>query len=236
MLTTSLIAISFSLGFLVESILGFGGALIAYAILGFFIDFKEMILAGLYIGTCSSAYIIYTDHKSFDKKLFKSAMVYALIGTVLGVFVFTHFSTRILSSLFGILLLLLTIKIMFFDKYVFPKIFKRKLILIGGISQGAFGVGGPFWANALQRDFKNKSGLRTSLAAFFVSFNFIRFIQLGLQNQLHLDFFINISWTIIPVFIAIKLGHKIHLKINENYFKKGIAILTLFAAIKFIIN
>ena len=65
-----LIATSFSLGFFVESIVGFGGGLIAYAILGFFIDLKIMILAGLYIGTISSTYIAYTDFKSFDKKIF----------------------------------------------------------------------------------------------------------------------------------------------------------------------
>ena len=65
-----LITIFFCLGFFIESIIGFGGGLIAYAILGFFMDIKQMILSGLYIGTCSSAYIIVTDHKSFSKKIF----------------------------------------------------------------------------------------------------------------------------------------------------------------------
>jgi uncharacterized membrane protein YfcA len=123
---------------------------------------------------------------------------------------------------------------MFFDKFIFPKIFKNKLIFIGGISCGSFGIGGPFWVNALQKDFKNKSGLRATLAVAFVTFNFLRIAQLSLQNQLSLDFFYNIWWTILPVFIAIKLGHKIHLKISEEIFKKGIALITILAGIKFL--
>lgn len=234
MSTALLIATSFSLGFFVESIIGFGGGLIAYAILGFFIDLKEMILAGLYVGTCSSAYIFYTDYKSFDKKIFKSLLPLCVAGTILGVFLFAKLSGEILSFIFGIILILLAIKIMFFDHYTFPKIFKKKLIFIGGISQGAFGIGGPFWVNALKGDFKNKSGLRTTMAACFVSFNIIRVIQLALQGQLKLDFFAAIWWTVIPIFFAIKLGHLVHVKISDEYFKKGIALMTIFAGLKFL--
>lgn len=234
MFVATLIAISFSLGFFVESIIGFGAALIAYAILGFFMEFKEMILAGLYVGTLASAKIIYTDHKSFDKKIFLSAMPLCLIGTVCGAFFFAKLPAEILSLIFGFLLIALAIKILFFEKFIFPKIFKSKLILIGGIAQGSFGTAGPFWVNALQKDFKNKSYLRTTLAVFFVSFNLIRVAQLSLQNQLKLDFFLNIWWVVIPIFIAIRLGHIVHLKISEDIFKKGVAIMTIMAGIKFL--
>lgn len=231
-----LIATSFSLGFFVESIVGFGGGLIAYSILGFFIDLKQMILSGLYIGTISSAYIIFTDPKSFDKKIFKSIAPISLFMTMLGVLIFTYSSTQILSLIFAILLILLSIKTMFFEKYIFPKFFKTKLICLAGIAQGAFGTGGPFLVNALKNDFRNKSVLRTTMAAFFFVFNIVRFLQLSLEGQLSLDFFVQIWWTIIPVFLAIKLGHLVHLKISENFFKKLIATMTMFAGIKFLIK
>lgn len=229
-----IISLSFFLGFFVESILGFGGGLIAYSILGFFLDIKSMILAGLYIGTLSSAHIAISDLKSLDKKIFKSVLPISLIGTILGVIFFTKFSPEILALCFGILLIFLAVKILFFDQYNFPKIFQKKLILIGGITHGAFGTGGPFWVNALKDDFKNKSNLRTTMAVIFVVFNLVRIAQLGLENQLELKFFAEIWWTIIPVFVAIKLGHLVHIKINEEIFKKGIALMTTCIAIKFI--
>ncbi len=231
-----LIAISFSLGFFVESIIGTGGGLIGYAILGFFMDIKEMIVAALYIGTCSSSYIAYTDHKSFNKKILLSAAPICLIGTILGVLIFSKIDARILSLILGILLILIAIKSTFFNHVILPKFFKNKLLLIGGISHGAFGIGGPFVINALQRDFKNKSELRTTMAVYFLTFNLVRIIQLSLQGKIHLEFIAQIWWVIIPIFIAIKLGHKVHLKISEEFLRKSILVITFIAGINFLLK
>lgn len=231
-----LIATSFSIGFFIESIVGFGGGLIAYSILGFFIDLKTMVLAGIYIGTCSSLYIFFSDYKSFDKKIYFNSFPIVFFGTIFGVFIFSSLSSELLSIGFGALLLLLSVKTFFFDNFILPKLFKNKLIFIGGIAQGVFGTGGPFFINALKKDFQNKSSIRTTMAVFFASFNIIRLIQLFIQKELHFNFFKPLFWTIIPVFIAIKLGHIIHVKINDNFFKKLIAIITFFAGIKFLTN
>ena len=231
-----LIATSFSIGFFVESIVGFGGGLIAYAILGFFIGLKEMVIAGLYIGTFSSLYIIYTDYKSLDKRTFLKALPLSLIGTIIGVLIFSRLSVEYLYLGFGSVLLILATKLVFFDKINLPKIVRDKLVLLGGIAQGAFGTGGPFWASALDNSFRNKSNLRTTLASFFVFFNVVRFIQLELEKEIKADFFYDIWWTIIPVFIAIKLGHLVHVRISEDFFKKLIALVTFLAGLKFLMK
>ncbi len=231
-----LIAISFSLGFFIESIIGFGGGLIAYSILAFFIDLKEMVLVALYVGTLSSAYIIFTDRKSFNKKIFRSVLPLALIGTMIGVFVFAKFSSANLALGFGILLLFLGLKILFFDHLELPKILRKKLIFIGGICHGAFGIGGPFWVSAIKNDFKHKSEMRTTLAVIFVFFNFVRVLQLSLQDQIHPDFFAKIWWIIIPVFAAIQLGYHFHLKITDTALKRAIAGLIMLSGIKFLAN
>ena len=236
MLIPILIALSFSLGFFVESIIGFGGGLIAYSILGFFIDLKAMVMAGLYIGTCASAYIVYTDYKSFDMKIFKSILPLSLLGTIVGVFAFSMLSSQTLALGLGAVLIILSIKILFFETYVLPRLFRNKLIFIGGVSHGSFGIGGPFWVNSLQKDFKNKSNLRTTMAMTFVFFNLVRILQLSLQGQLKLDFFADIWWVIIPIFITIKLGHYVHLKISAEFFKKLIAIMTMLSGAKFLLK
>jgi uncharacterized membrane protein YfcA len=150
------------------------------------------------------------------------------------VLIFSKFSTEILSFIFGALLLLLATKNIFFEHYIFPKFFKSKLIFLGSLSQGIFGVGGPFLVNALKNDFKNKSHLRTTMAVFFLTFNLIRIVQLKITSDLNADFFLNIWWTIIPVFFAIKIGHLIHLKTSELIIKKFITTLTIIAGIKFL--
>ena len=148
-----LIATSFSIGFFIESIIGFGGGIIAYAILGFFMDVKQMILSGLYIGTCSSAMIIISDYKKFSSKIYIKTIPVCIAGTILGVYGFTIFSSTVLSCILGILLILLAFKTIFYDKINAPSYLKNLLLLIGGSSHGLFGIGGPFFVNALKQDF-----------------------------------------------------------------------------------
>ncbi len=235
MLTSILIATFFSIGFFVESIIGFGGGLIAYSFLGFFIDIKKAVLAGLYIGTCSSTYIAYTDFKSFNKKILLKSAPICLFGTIIGVTIFSKFSSDLLSIIFGLLLIFLAAKLIFFDQIAIPKILKKKLLFIGGISQGAFGIGGPFFVNGLKEDFKNKSELRSTMAVFFVIFNLVRIFQLFLNNQIKAIHLNEIWWVIIPIFVAIKLGHKVHIKADETIIKKMIALITVLGGVKFLL-
>jgi uncharacterized membrane protein YfcA len=234
MFIAALIAIAFSFGFFIESIIGFGGGLVAYALLGFFMDIKSMILVGLYIGTCASAHIWLSDRKSFSHKIFINSIPICFVGTMIGVFIFSTTSSKNLLILFGALSILLSAKIIFFDNLKTPPIFKNYLLLIGGISHGLFGIGGPFIVNALKDEFNHKSSLRTTMAAFFVVFNIVRFVQLAIQDQIHHELFFKVWWTIIPVFGAIFLGHKAHLKMSEYLFKKMIGAMTLFAGVVFL--
>ena len=229
-----LISIFFSIGFFFESIFGFGGGLIAYSFLGFFFEVKETVLAGLYIGTLSSMYIAFSGRKHFEIKIFTKLIPVALLGSILGVYVFMHFSSKLLSAFMGLILLLLVIRMIFFEKYEFPKFVKNKFLIIGAISQGAFGIGGPFIVNAIRNDFKSKSSLRATMAVYFVFCNILRIFQMSFANKLEIDFFIGISWTIIPVFVAIYFGHLIHLKIKDSVFKNGVAVITLLASINFL--
>lgn len=76
MLDTIFIACGFAFGFFFESIFGFGGGLIAYSILCFFIDFKLTIIAGFYVGTLSSMYILITSIRDLDLKIIKKYCQY----------------------------------------------------------------------------------------------------------------------------------------------------------------
>ncbi|MCE3254642.1 MAG: Sulfite exporter TauE/SafE [Rickettsiaceae bacterium] len=236
MFLTLIIILSFSLGFFVESIIGFGAGLIAYAILGFFTDVKQMVIIALYIGTLSSLYIALSDTKYFDKKNFFPKLPLPIIGTIIGTVIFSRIDSLLLGRVLGILLILLSIKTTFFEKFKFPRIFQKKLLLIGGISHGLCGMGGPFIVNALRDDFKHKSNLRSTMAVFFVLFNVIRFIQLDAQDQLNWHLFGQIWWTIFPVLMAIKLGHKAHLAISDELFKKSIALITVLSGVKFLLG
>ncbi len=224
----------FCLGFFVESIIGFGGTLVAFSILGFFFDIKELILIALYIATSASIFVIASDYKSFNGKIFLKALPFCFIGTILGVSSFLWISSEDLLIVFAIFLILLAFKVIFFDDIKFPKIFTKIILLIGGFSQGIFGIGGPFFSIALRSKFHNKSEARATMAMFFITFNLVRVIQMSLQNKFSTEHFLEFWWVVIPLIFAIHLGHIIHGKISEKAFKNMIAGMALLAGIEFL--
>lgn len=227
-----IIALIFFTAFLIESVFGFGGLIISFTMLSFLIDTKDMIFLGLYVGTIASAFVIITDHKSFSKKVFLKIFPIALTGTILGVLLFSFLSDIILLKIFALFLFVFSIKSLFFDKNKKPNILLQKTFLFfGGFLQGLFGTGGPFTVIAIRDKFSNKSELRTTMAFFFITFNIIRVIQLTLQNSSDYTYIASYWWLAFVLIFAITIGYKIHLKVNEHYYKIGINVLILLASI-----
>ena len=237
-MTPILIGIIFCCGFFVESIIGFGGTLVAFSILGFFVDIKQLILMAIYIAMVSSIFVVASDYKAFSKQIFLKSFPFCLVGTFIGAVFFIYNSSQVILFVFGLFLLFLAAKTMFFDNIKLPKHLSNFVLTIGGISQGLFGIGGPFFAIALkgnsQNNFKNKSEMRATLAMFFITFNIIRIGQFWIQDTLTFDLFFNFWWVAAPLAIAIHLGHLVHKKISESAFKKIVAILATFSGVEFL--
>lgn len=236
MLTSIFTIAAFSLGYFIESIVGFGGTVIAGAILGFFIDIKQLILIALYFGTVCSFYILVSTYKKLNLKVFLKHFPICLAGNLIGVTIFIEFNSQFLLKLFGILLIILALQMTFLGNIQYPKYLKNSLLLIGGVVQGIFGMGGPFMVSALKSEFANKSQLRTTMACFFLTFNIIRIIHLAILEQLKFDFGGIFWWAFIPIIIAIYFGHKVHLAISETAFRKSLSLLILASGIAFLLK
>ena len=233
MLMSLLIAAIFSAAFFIESIIGFGGGLIAYSMLGFFMDVKQMVLIGLYLGNCASAYILITDHKSFSKKIFMNSLPICALGTMIGALIFSNIDSKTMLTLFGAFAIILSAKVIFFDNMKFPALLRNVLLITGGVSTGLFGIGGPFIVNALKDTFKGKSELRSTMAAIFIAMGMVRWIQLSIQGEIHAGLFTSTWWVVFPVVAAIYFGYQLHLRISEAFFKKMVGAMTLFSGIVF---
>ena len=233
-MSSILIGLVFAVTFFIESVIGFGGSLIAFGILGFFVDLKQLILISIYIGTVASTFVIASDYKKFNKTIFIGAFPFCLMGTIIGSVLFIYNDSSVIKMIFGAFLLLFASKIMFFDNIKIPRHFSNLALTIGGISHGLFGVGGPFFALALKEKLKTKSEMRATLAALFISFNFIRVFQLSLQDSITFGDLFKLWWVAAPLAISIHLGHLVHKKISESAFKKIVAIVATFSGIEFL--
>ncbi|GAF94873.1 unnamed protein product, partial [marine sediment metagenome] len=214
-----------------------GGLVISFTVLSFLLETKDMIFLGLYVATIASTFVIITDHKSFSKKMFVFMFPIAFVGTILGVLLFSYLSNIILLKVFALFLLIFSLKSLFFDKVDIKNLFFQRIFLFfGGLLQGLFGTGGPFTVMAIKDKFSNKSQLRTTMASFFIVFNLVRVVQLTIQGSFDADYILSYWWLVFVLFVSIYTGYKIHLKINEHYFKLGINTLILFASIVLLVR
>ena len=65
----ALLAFSFFIGFIIESIVGFGGTLIAYSFLLFFFEIKPLIISTIILPIIASIVILFSDAKNISWKL-----------------------------------------------------------------------------------------------------------------------------------------------------------------------
>ena len=222
----------FLLCFCIESIFGFGGLVLSFAFLSFFVDIKSLIFVGMYIGIFASIFVLVTDRHAVDKKLFLDILPTALVGTIIGVFVITFFSNQLLLKIFAIFLILFGLRWLLMDSVQkLPALVKKLFIFVGGVMQGIYGTGGPFVVMAIKNDFKSKSQLRSTMAVFFILFNIVRVAQLNIQGKFNSAEFFSLWWIIFPLFVAIYVGYHVHLNISERFFHKIVALLLFGAGI-----
>ncbi|MFC1615888.1 TSUP family transporter [Patescibacteria group bacterium] len=231
---TIYITLAFLFGFFIESIFGFAGPVISYAILGFFVDIKTLISLILYVGTVASICVLVTDKHSFSKKEYLTMVKLAIPGALIGALLLNFLSSEELLKILAVFLLGLAFHSFFEPK--FKNSSKKLLLFLSGIIHGIFGLGGVVAIGTMKNSFAHKSQLRVTFATFFLTLNFIRAIQYFLQGTLKYAEIIKFWWIPAPLFLVIWLGHKVHLKISENIFKKGISVLLLIAGTFFLLN
>ena len=230
-----LIASIFCFAFFAESLIGFGGLLISFSILSFFINIKDIIPVSIYVSFLASVFVLMTNCKSINFSiLFKNILPLSLVGTFIGLFLFSYLSNEILLKILSGLLIFLSLNSFLSNSSRFTQYLKYPLLAFGGIMNGLYGIIGPFVVAGFQNDFKDKVYLRSTLALFFTILNVVRMSQLTLTKQFELNEFFRMWWVIFPLGASIFLGYYFHLKISESFFKKAVNVLLLFAGIVYL--
>ena len=229
------LSLAFSIGFIFESIFGFGGGVISYSILGFFFDIKSIVMVGLYIGTITAIVIVITGYKNINIKIVKNTILYIILGIFLGVVFFKILPSKILIRIYSITLIIISTRALFFSELKIKEKYTKYFLFLGGIIQGALGVGGPIFAIVLKTQNLNKTVLRSTLGLIFAICNVIRIIQLFITNVLKIDFFTTNWYIPLPVMFSLWFGYIIHKKIPQKSFDRYIYILIFTSAIAFLV-
>lgn len=220
--------------YFIESVFGFGGTVLALAAISNFIDVKAAILIVAYAAICSSSLILISGYKSFSLKHFIKIYTYALPGVFIGTVVYLYMSPAFLLKFFGVFLVFYALYSLWKPAFKLSNFLSKAILFLSGIIQGIYGTGGPFMLMAYGHEFKDKSELRSMVAAYLLFGNVVRVIQMYFMGQLDTALLGNYTWVILPVGIAVFLGFFVHKKLNDKVFKTGVFGLMLIAGVSFL--
>lgn len=238
-MTIILTIIILSVAFLGESIFGMGGGFISIPLLSILFGVKSGVTLVL-IFQLLMGILIFKTYKHTNWKLILPMTISIVIGTVIGTLTLSLVSDIFLRKFLAITILLFLIKMIFFPNVILTKSHEKLWGFftgaIGGWFQGMTGTSSPIFAMYLTIFSMSKSVMRATLIYVFFTTSVIRII-VSISRGLITKEILLLALPALPFFLfAIYVGHHIHTKISEKYYRYVICCILLFAAITMLLK
>jgi uncharacterized membrane protein YfcA len=232
-----LLTIGIFTGFFIQTIIGFAGALIALPFLLFVMPLSEAVCYISIFYFISTPIYVYKEWKDINKELVKKLALSSLIGIVAGIIVLTYGKPLILKKALGLFIILFVLNSLRVKKAL-PVLTKMKHIFgfMGGFFSGLFATGGPLYVMLIQNE---TNDVKTFRATMFASLGLVTVMRIPILafggflswNQLYNSLYV------LPFFIlALFLGKKVYLKLDDVLIKKIILGLLFISGVLLLLN
>lgn len=221
---TVVISLIACLAYGIESIFGFGGTIIFLGISGLLYDFNTLIKMAMVVGLASGLAVLIQSYKYLSYYHLFNILLLTLPGALIGTYLIDYLASQLLIKAFAVMLISYGFFNLIWPKILIPKIIKNLIIILGGLIQGIFTIGGPFVLMGYKDNFENKQELRSTMAGYFFLINSLRAIFFMLIGGSYTEIVISYYPIAILVMISVWLGYLVHRKIPDIMFKNIIII------------
>jgi len=221
---TVVISLIACLAYGIESIFGFGGTIIFLGISGLLYDFNTLIKIAMVVGLASGLAVLIQSYKHLSYYHLFNILLLTLPGALIGTYLIDYLASQLLIKAFAVMLISYGFFNLIWPKILIPKIIKNSIIILGGLIQGIFTIGGPFVLMGYKDNFENKQELRSTMVGYFFLINSLRAIFFMLIGGSYTEIVINYYPIAILVMISVWLGYLVHRKIPDIMFKNIIII------------
>lgn len=224
-------------GFFVQTIIGFAGALIALPFLLCVMPLTEAVSYISLFYLISSPIYVYKEWVNIDKTLLKKLAVTSFFGILVGILVLLYAKPLFLKKALGVFVMLFVLHNLRPKKTVINLgNMKGVFGFLGGFFSGLFSTGGPLYVMIIQSE---TSDIRTFRATMFGTLGLVTFMRIPVLAATGLMTMQQVYTAIyvVPFFIlALFLGKKVYLKLDEVLIKKIILGLLFISGIMLVVN
>ena len=236
MLEQVAIAVAFAVGVFSENVFGFGGTIVAMGLLSFMVEpgnIKDLVFVIFLVTNFSAIAIALTSWQQIAWRRLWPMLPVSFFGLVLGAH-FLHTCTPLLVLRFFAIFIVVSGCLSLLPRLQSwrPGIWLRHiLIFCSGVVTGLFGGGGVFAVLAMRNLLDGKSHFRATMMAFFVFCNVVRGVQYFVQGTFDFGRTAEFWWIFPPIALAFLLGRKVHVRISEQNFRRGVSLFILLAGV-----
>lgn len=227
-----LLIIGIFAGFFIQTIIGFAGALIALPILLFVMPLPSAIAYLSIFYLISTPYYVFKEWKNIDKPLLKKIAISSLIGVIAGIILLIYAKPILLKKTLGVFIILFVLNSLRPKKErQIGSNLKYTFGFLGGFFSGVFSTGGPLYVMVVKNATPDVRTFRATMFGVLGLVTLVRIPVLAIGGILTLGQFYN-SLFVLPFFVlAIFLGKKVYLKLNEALLKNVILGLLFISGI-----
>jgi len=226
-----------SLGFFIQTITGFAGALVSLPFLLFVMPLSDAIAYLSIFYSISTPIYVYKEWGNIDKSLLKKLALPSFIGLFIGIVVLVYGQPLILKKALGLFIILFVLNSLRIKKEILI-ISKMKYVFgfLGGFFSGVFSSGGPLYVVVVKNETSDVKTFRATMFGVLGLVTMMRIPVLIFEGILTVGKLYN-SLYVFPFFIlALFLGNKVYLKLNEVLFKKIMLALLFISGIMLMVK
>jgi uncharacterized membrane protein YfcA len=227
-----IVTLGIFLGFFIQTVVGFAGALIALPILLICITLPDAIAYISIFYFFSSTYLVAKEWNNMNKKLILKLGFASVIGVAAGIWVLNHGKPLFLKKTLGGFILIYVIYSFYFDgKLKNSSLLEYVFGFFGGFFSGVFSTGGPLYVIIVKNSNIDMKTFRATMFGVLGLVSIVRIPMICISGILKWSHLSN-SLLIFPFFfLAIFLGKKMYSIVNEVLLKKSVLILLFISGI-----
>lgn len=219
----------------IQAITGFAGTLLAMPVSMLLIGVHEAKVILNIMAFLSCLWITIRSRKDIQYKPLGTILLFMSVGMAVGVWLFQKMSLDFLLPCYGVLIIVIALKNLFIHTQVsLPRWMLLAVLVIAGIIHGMFVSGGALLVIYATAVLKEKNEFRATVAPVWVVLNIFLMISDYLHGYLTMEVMQITGISVVPLFLAVFLGNRLHEKINQRTFLKMTYILLMISGISVI--
>ncbi|OON95980.1 MAG: hypothetical protein ATN32_06745 [Candidatus Epulonipiscium fishelsonii] len=221
---------------IIQVITGFAGTMLAMPASMKLIGIDEATAILNVVALVLSIIVITQDHKYINKKEATKIIILMVLGMGAGIYLLQVMPTDILLNGYAIFIIFIALKKIFIKKErPMTTIIAFIVIFLAGVIHGMFVSGGSLLVIYAITVFKDKDRFRATLALIWVVLNGIMLITHIRQDYFNPQVCMLTLISVLVALLSVKIGNKLHHKINQQVFLQITYLLLLLSGILLIV-